>query len=265
LQLISVLELVDHEIAETFSPTVTDIRMFAQEPDREEKQIVEVDRIRGLEILHVTSEDRSEQSLFVLRRRPAIVLRAADRALRHLRIELLVARRGASDDLFDQAVLIAFVINAEVILVTEAIDPGAQDAKAERVERRHRDFLRGGGIDDRTQARSHFRGRLVCERHREDVRRIDSLGDEVSHSHRDDASLARARARQNQKRAFRGGDGAALRVVQVSERKASHRKRVTCAGSATFASEGIRPAVTEASHFRTERLSSAAEIDHPRP
>ncbi len=137
--------------------------MLVEQLHRQEQEVVEVDRVGGFQFGAVATEDRAKKRLFIGRRGPAVVFRLADRSLGDVRIELFVLGRGPGDDLLDHPELVALVVDAEVILVAQAIDPGAQDAQAKRVEGRHRHFLGRVRRDHFAEALAHFARGLVGE------------------------------------------------------------------------------------------------------
>ena len=154
-----------------------------------------------------------------------------------MRVELFVLGRRARDDLPDHPELIAFVVDAEIVLVAEPIDSGAQDTQAERVESRHRDFPGGGSGHHRREAFAHFGRGFVGKSNGEDLRRIDFLRDEVGDAGGDHARFSGTGAGEDEERTFRRRHGAALGVVEIEEAEADHgRGRVSWAGIDQLAS-----------------------------
>ena len=191
--------------------------MLAQQLDGEQQQVVEIDGIELFQLHLIPGEHRADKRLFVLRRIPAVVLGFADERFGDVGLQLLADGRGFGDDLLDEAVLVALVVDGEILFVAEPLDVGAQDANAQGVEGGHRHLGSHLLVYHPSQALAHFFGGLIGERDGEDRVRVDLLRQHVGDAHRDDARLARARPGKNQQRPLDGGRGVALGVVEIEK------------------------------------------------
>ena len=137
-------------------------------------------------------------------------------------IELFVSGRNAADDLLDEAQLVAFVEDAEICLVAEALRIAAKDPQAKRVKRRGGDKLRAVAIDHACDSLLHFARGLVGKCHGQNLRGILSLGDQPGDACRNRARLPRAGAGENQQWTSIVLDGLNLLRVQVEDSEAAH-------------------------------------------
>ena len=133
------------------------------------------------------------------------------------RLIVTVVEAVLLDQLLDDRLLIARVVDDEVARQADVRRLAAQQPRAQRVKRRdpHRAAVRA---EQRLDARAHLLRRLVGERDREHaVARREAFGDEIRDAMRDDARLPRARARENQQRAVRVEDGRLLFGIEGGE------------------------------------------------
>ena len=222
LQAVRVLEFVHHDVAELPLPALAHIAVLAKQPHREQEQIIKVHRVQIFQLLIVARVHCADERLVVSGLPPAGVLRLADHVLRKAGIQLLVARGGARDDLFDQPRRVALVVDREVFLVAELLDVLPQDAHAQRVKGGHHGLLRLIGIDHRRETFAHFFRGLVRESDREDVLRRGAARDEECGARGDHARLAAARAGEDEQRALGGSHRALLLGIQIEKSEGSH-------------------------------------------
>src|SRR4051812_4643931 len=57
LETVRVLELVDHEITKFLPPAGADVFVLAKQTDREDKEIVEIDRVQAFQFSIITAGD----------------------------------------------------------------------------------------------------------------------------------------------------------------------------------------------------------------
>ncbi len=222
LGVVRVLVLIDEDVAEAVLEGLARVVMIADELDRLRQEVVEVERVPGLEEVLVDLESLGDDVLEAARgaAREVLgalepVLGAADR-VRHLgRRELLYVGGDLGERLADGAPLVGGVEDREPRLVADARRPAPEEPGAERVERRDRD----GRLlsEELLDAFAHLARGLVGEGYGEDVPRRDSLLGEVGDASRDDARLPRARARDHEERAVPVLDGLSLGGRQVVE------------------------------------------------
>ena len=137
--------------------------MIIQKAHGLDEQVVEIHRIQRMEFAVVARIHRADDSLVVLRRGPAVVFGLADEVLCEAGIEFFIFRRDAIDDLFDEAELVAFVKNGEVVFVADLVGIGAKDPHAEGVEGGCGDFICLLLVEHSPDALLHLAGCLVCE------------------------------------------------------------------------------------------------------
>src|SRR3990170_2046819 len=124
--------------------------------------------------------------------------------------ELLEAR-------LDEAYLVLVVVDGERRAVAEALGLAAKHPAARGVEGEDPDRPRRGA-EHPLEALPHLPRRLVRERDREDLVRLDAArADQVGDAVGEDARLPGARSGHDQEGALYGEDGLALGVVEVCE------------------------------------------------
>ena len=134
---------------------------------------------------------------------------ARDEALR-VALELL-------EDGFREPDLVGLVVDREVRPVAEPRRLAAQDPAARGVEREDPEPA-PAAAEHLVEPLAHLARGLVRERDREDLLRLDAVRvDQVRDAVREDARLARARARDHEHRPFRVEDGLPLGGIQVGE------------------------------------------------
>ena len=234
LRVVRVLVLVDEEVAEGVLPLLPRLGEALEDVDGEEEHVVEVDGVRGEEALLVEVVDlgdglvvEARDALAVLRRTDEAVLRVRDLRVDAARREALRVALELREALLHEALLVARVVDREVRAVAEPLGLAPQDPAARGVERHHPRGARRRA-DEVGDALAHLPRRLVRERDREDLGRLDAdRAEQVRDAAREDARLARARARDDEDGAFGVEDGLALGRIQVGEvrlrRRRSHR------------------------------------------
>ena len=222
--MIRVLVLVDEDVAECLSPLVERIGEALERLDGEHDQVVEVDRIRGVELSLVELvrlgdrlvPERGDASRILLRRHELVLgLRdlVVDSTWREpLRIlaKLLEARLREAD-------LVLVVVDRERRPVAEAFCFAAQDPAAGGVEREDPDRTRRPPEHPR-EPFPHLPCGLVRERDGEDLVRLHAArADEMCDPIGEDPRLPGPRSRDDEERAFGRQHRVALRFVQVRE------------------------------------------------
>ena len=224
LRVVRVLVLVDEDVAEGLLPALLRLGEALEHLDGEHQQVVEVDGVRGEEpalVQLVRVGDRlvvegldpvpvlGGVDQLVLGRRDLLVDAARDEPFR-ISFELLQA-------LLDEPHLVGLVVDREVRSVAEPRRLAAEDPAAGGMEREDPDAARDLG-EQILEARAHLPRRLVRERDRKDLVRLDAdRGDQVGDPVGEDAGLPRARAGDDEQRALRVQHRLALGGVQVGE------------------------------------------------
>ena len=120
--------------------------------------------------------------------------------------------------LLDQALAVVLVVDHEVRRQPDVLAALAQDPHARRVKRRDERRLQPDRQQERLDAAGHLSGGLVGERDRQEVpRRHAELAGEPGDPVGDDPRLAAAGPREDEERPIGGGDGFALRGIQIVE------------------------------------------------
>ncbi len=211
---VRVLIFVHHDVTIFRAAGFERVGMLAEQPQREQNQIVEIHGVAGVQRGFVTLGECARASARTLsiaesRRVFAAVLELAQHRQHRAGIGLLALGGNVREDFFDRAELLRFVVDDEIAFVAQFLDVLAQNADAERMEGADGRAVRlcasesgfrrsGSSLRD---ALLHFARGLVGERDAEDVSRRNAALDHVRDAEGDDARLARARARQDQHRA----------------------------------------------------------------
>ena len=219
-----VLELVDHDVLVAFLVLREDVGKLAEEPDRQDDQVVEVDGVEELEARLVFLVELLV--LVVCAVSPAL---HADLDRREECADLVDVEGVGGEAEFpagflDQLVAVDVVVDAEVLAPAETGDVLAEDLDPEGVEGahgEHLEFLSGQFLD----ALGHFPGGLVREGEGEDLGLRDALVEHIGHAEGDDPGFARARARNYENGSVDGGRGLVLLVVQFCSVIKRHGKR----------------------------------------
>ena len=138
---------------------------------------------------------RADHGLVVLRSRPTVVFRFADEVFREAGIEFFVLRGDAVDDLFDEAELVAFVKNGEIIFVADLVGIRPEDSHAEGMECGCSDFIRLLLVEHSADTLLHLSSGFVGEGDGQDFRGRCASRYEPSDASHDGASFSGSRAR----------------------------------------------------------------------
>ena len=225
LRRVGVLEFVHVDVAIAILILSQHLGIAPPELIRQQDQIVEVGGVVLAQQLFVALVDPRRHLLDVLvgalgelHRAEQIVLRPRDDRVDRARLVLLLVEVHLAQRLLHQRLLIAVVVDCEVVgdAQPRALALAPQNARADRVERADAEVLRRRTYQ-RLEPLLHLARRLVGERHRQHVPRRDaSLGEDEGDAVRDHARLAAAGTSQHQQGPLRRGHGDALRLIQPS-------------------------------------------------
>ncbi len=221
LQGVGVLKFVDQDVAEAALIVSSAFRPVAQQLDRAQQQLGEIDQAGALAVVLVALVDLDLAGLEVAAKMldltwaAAVVLVVIDEALDLARRMLAFVEFHVADHPANQAVLVFGVENLEGVGQIDLGGVHAQQAMADAVKGPDPQSVRTQ-IQQSPDPATHFAGGLVGKRHRQqphgrDVMDLDQPGDPV-HQH---PRLARPGPGQHQQMAVLGRDGLALRVVEV--------------------------------------------------
>ena len=198
--------------------------MLAEQLDRAHDDVVEVERVVVLEqrlIALVRARDDLAEVVVdgrsIGHRRRQLALGARDRREDRARREALRIDGQLLDDALHQRHLVGVVEDREPALDADGRAVGAQDARADGVERAEHDVARlvAEQVHD---AVAHLARRLVRERDGDDAVGMDVLDcDQVGDAVRDHARLAAARPGEDQQRPLRVLDRFLLGRVEFGE------------------------------------------------
>ncbi len=223
LRTIGVLVLVHHDVLELARVELAGLFGGFDELDRLQQKVVEIEGVRVLQCgevplvdlgnLLVADVPAAAQAL----RSFHAVLGLADSRQGGTRRHQLVVDAELALRLFDDGDLVGRVVDHEIARESDLRRLAAQQTRAERVKRREPHTARCSA-DERLDALPHFLRRLVGERDREHLIRIRMpVTDEVCDPVSDDASLAGARAREDEHGPIAMKHGFALLGVQLFE------------------------------------------------
>ena len=203
LRVVRVLVLVDEDVAERLAPALERLGEALQHLDGQHQQVVEVDRVRGVQAplvqlvrlgdgLVVERGDAAR----VLGRADQLVLRVRDLRVDAARDEALRVALELLQALLDEPDLVGLVVDREVRAVAEPRRLAAEDPAAGGVEGEDPDRA-GDAAEQPLEPLAHLARGLVRERDREDLVRLHAAGrDQVRDAVREDARLARSRRRR---------------------------------------------------------------------
>ena len=221
LRVVGVLVLIDHDVAESILIGGEYVLVVLQQQVGVEQQIVEIERVGGLEALLQALVDargdlahRIARLLGEIPRDDQLVFGRGDAVHERVDREALGVDVQLGHDLLVQALLVVGVVDGEVAGEAHALSVGAQDAHAHAVERRHPHAARTR-THQPAEALAHLGRRLVSERDRQNLpRRHVQIVDEMRDAVGQNARLARSGTRQHQQGAFGALDRLALRSVE---------------------------------------------------
>ena len=207
LRPVRVLVFVDVQVAPALLVLLEGRWRFLEEPKRLQEEIVEVEGIRALERIPIFPRQPGDLDQCAgrdphrgnLGRVDHVVLGAADRPENGLRTCLALGLHALlAQDLLHELVLVVRVVDQEPSIEANGLALASEQARAQGMERAGLDLLAGfshQADDPLTELR---RG-PIGERHGQDSPRGDALDpDEIGHPVREHASLAGARAGEDQ-------------------------------------------------------------------
>ena len=187
-----------------------------------DEQVVEIHRIERMEFAVVACINRSDDSLVVLRRGPAVVFGFADQVFCQPGVEFFILRYDAINDFFDEPELVALVENGEVVFVSDLVGIGAENPHAEGMECGCRDFVRLLLVEHSPDALLHFAGGFVGEGHGQNFGRRGSRRDQPCNAGHDGAGFSGSCAGEYEQWAVLVGGRALLFGIEVVETEAAH-------------------------------------------
>ncbi len=244
---VGVLVFIHHHVAVAGAAGFQRHGLLAEEPQREQNQIVKVHRIAGAQGRFVAGAEVLGQGapagVGQRRRMLAAIAKPAEPGQNCRGISLRIRGGNLRQDLFEDAKLLRFVIDDEVALVAEFLDVLPQNAHAQGVKGANGGGQRGrGGRGGRGAARRlapgssqpfadqlgdpllHLARRLVGECDAQNVAGGNPALDEMRHAMRNHPRLAGSRAGQDQDRAVNRLHGQSL--LRVKRVQMAHRRAV---------------------------------------
>ena len=211
LDIVRVLVLIHHDVAEALLVIVQHVRLGLQKLHRLHKEVVKIKRVVGLHLLLILLVDTGYPLPGKIPLRPEaesfrgnhLVLGGGDSGQKvplpvNLRIDLEILTY-----IPHQRLLVIRVVDGKVGIIAQTVYMPAQDAHAGRVEGADPDALRAKA-DDIVHPLPHLPGRLVGEGDGQDVPGIDPpLLDEVGDPVGQDPGLPGACPGQDEERALR--------------------------------------------------------------
>ncbi len=224
LRVVRVLVLVDEDVAEGLLPVGQRLGEALEDLHGEHEHVVEVDGVRCVQpalvqLVHLRDRLVPEggDAREVVLRRDELVLRARDLRVDAARREALRVLPELLEAGLDEPHLVLVVVDRERRAVAEPLRFTSEHAPAGGVEGQDPDRARGGA-EHPLEALAHLPGRLVRERDREDLARLDlQVLDEVGDAVRQDAGLSRARAGDHEQRPLGVLNGLALGLIEGCE------------------------------------------------
>ena len=226
LDIVRILVLVDHDVAEALLIVLKHLRLRVKQLHGLQQEIIEVERLVLVQLLlieleavrHLPHTEITAARLLLseLERTQAPVLRTRNHRQHHTLLKHLRVNAELLQHLLHQRPLIIRIIDGEIRLVTETIDVAPKDANTHRVEGRYPDLTRLRP-DQPVDTLPHLPRCLIRERNREDVPRRDpAVLDEIGHTMRQHTRLTRTRTRQHQQRPLRTAHRLTLLLIQNS-------------------------------------------------
>ena len=229
LRVVGVLVLVHQEVPEPALVERRDLGEGTEQVHGLRNEVVEVERVRAVQLGRVAPEQLEEHDL---RRVVRVDLAAVALDVDELVLELRdLARDGAHRETqrvglhvlhepLDEGARVGRVVDRETAREAELLGLAAQDAHARRVERRDPHALRGVPADELLDALAHLARRLVRERDGENLARPQlAIADEPGDAPREHARLARASARDDEERLRARLHGRELLRVEALEQR----------------------------------------------
>ena len=223
---VGVLVLVDQDVAEPVLVVCQDVRVLAPELEAQQQEIAEIDGVQRREPGLVGGVERAALAeregcglagRHLLGREPA-VLPAVDGMGQGAGRPALLVDVLVGDHLLHQPELVVGAEDGEVGFQPDQLGVAAQDLGADGVEGAEPGHALAGRADQRADPVLHLPGGLVGEGHRQDVEGArPTRGDQVGDARGQHPGLAGAGPGQDEDRALRGLDGAALLGVEPLE------------------------------------------------
>ncbi len=221
---VGVLELVDEHVRESVLPPGERFGVILEQTDREQQEIVEVDRGGLEEAALILAVDLGVPLLGFGRRRgerlvrpDEVVLQRRDPGVKLAGWEPFRVQVEIAPHIVGEPHRVRLVVDGER---RPQADPGrlpAQDPGARRMEGRDPHPV-GDGSDQRRDALLHLPRGLVRERDGEQIERRDpSGGDQIRDAVREDSGLPGAGTGDDQERTVGRGGGLALHRVEAGE------------------------------------------------
>ena len=224
LNIVRILVLVDHDVAEALLIVLKHLRLRLEQLHGLQQKIVEVERVVLMQLLFIKLEavrhlphaqvPAAGLLLSELERAHAPVFRTGNHRQHHALLKHLRVDAELLQHLLHQRPLIIRIIDGEIRFVAETIDIAPEDANTHRVEGRYPDLTRLRS-NQPVDTLPHLPRRLIRERDRKDVPRRDTtVLDEVGHTMRQHTRLPGTRTRQHQQRPLRAAHRLTLLLIQ---------------------------------------------------
>ena len=219
--MVRVLIFIHHDVAEALLVGLEHVGMVLQQQVCIYEQVIEVEGVRGTQALLKARVDagshlphRVDRLLLEITRHNKLVFRLGDASHEGVYGKALRVDVELGHDFLVQTLLIVGVVDGEALREAEAFSIRTQHAHAHTVEGRD-PHAAAPRPDDALKALAHLSGGLVGEGDRKYFpRRHVQVLHKMSDAIGEHARLARACAREYQKRAFRALNSFGLRAIQ---------------------------------------------------
>ncbi len=245
LRAVRVLILVHEDEAEAILILRAHVHVLLEDAHRQDQEVVERDGVRlPQRALELLVHRRHGARMRVLRHRFVLadgherVLRVGDRVEDGARRVVLRRDAQALHDPLDDADGVILIVDREARRAPDEVRGAAKHPRADGVERAapHANRL---GAEEASDALAHLARRLVGERDREDVLRVDAVMlDEVRDARRQHARLAGSGAGEHQHWSFEMEYRVALRGIETGEPVSGHRRGHQCKITSNVAPRG---------------------------
>ncbi len=228
---VGVLVFIDHQIAKTLLVFFQDGGFSLQEMHCEHDQVVEVDRVKGLEGALIAWVDlRGQATVFVGKTRPEglrrlqAVFGVGDQPQNPVGIYLLLPLAQAGADIANQPCLVGSTVDGKIFLKAELVDVFFENAHAQGMESRNHHAFAAMAADHLFSALFHFPGCFVGEGNRHNLRGRHLQGaEEMGDAAGDYTGFAGSGTGKQQQRSVDVADGTPLLIVKTRKR---HRMNV---------------------------------------
>jgi len=237
LRAVGVLAFVDEQVADALAPCESRFLVRVEHRDRQADEIVEIDCVECGQALLIVRVELGRFALAAARgarlglvRRQAFVLRARHQRLQR---EQCIRPDALRQQVLHDRLAVVAVEHRKVAAQSRARVLDLQELEPERVERAHRQPLRGRRRHALGDALAHLARGLVGERDRGDLRgRKILVPDQVRHLFDDHARLAGTCSGEHEQRAVAVFDGGTLLGIEA-HREMRRRRRIVPALRAT--------------------------------